>query len=137
MAWKMPERKTNTTNRNNGTNREPSPYDGLWINFGPSSIQKDEEGNEVEVFHRLPRGVAVSDLQPHRIYATTKPDWAKEAALVNAVIEAIQAKGLTLEEGESVPLKLDVVLYRRQEALEGAPAQAEVDSDAVADQLFG
>lgn len=116
--------------------REPSEFDGLWINFGRTVERADEEGNPTEKFVRMQRGVAVSDLEEHKIYATTNPEWKADATLINQITQQIRKKGLTLEEGESVTLNLDVVLYRKQEAVETVAVDT-IDEDALAEDLFG
>lgn len=92
---------------------EVSEYEGLWINIGV--LQVGAEEGDTPTFVRLPRGVAVSDLRPRKIYDNMDPDFAGQANLMNQLIIEIQKKALTLEEGESVPINLTVQLYRRQE----------------------
>ncbi|ANJ20665.1 hypothetical protein RDp07_gp05 [Roseobacter phage RD-1410Ws-07] len=123
--------KTNKTNKTNAASDEDE-FAGLWINFGPE-IEVGDEGETK--LARLPRGVAVSDLKDHKIYASTNPEWAEEAKTVNAVMAMIRKKGLSLEEGESVNLNLTVQLYRRQEQVEQVVSDVnEADLEA---QLFG
>jgi hypothetical protein len=124
------KRKAQTTA---ASTKDEDEFAGLWINVGLNT--KDENGNVKH--NRLPRGIAVSDLKDHRIYASTmekNPEWAAEAQLVNAVIAKIREKGLTLEEGESVPLQLSVQLYRRQEQVDSVENEVEIDVDL--DGLF-
>ncbi len=92
---------------------EKDEFEGLWINVGVLQAPL-EEGND-PTFVRLPRGVAVSDLKPRKIYDNMAPDFASTANLMNQLIAEIQKKALTLKEGESVPINLEVQLYRRQE----------------------
>lgn len=106
-------------------------FAGLWINVGIET----EAGDEGETkFNRLPRGIAVSDLKDHKVYASTNPEWAYEANLVNQVMAHIRNKGLTLAEGEAVMLNLSVQLYRRQETVETAPTVVDAELES---QLFG
>jgi len=86
----------------------------------------------------LPRGIAVSYLDDHKIFASTKannPEWAESAALVNSIMDMVREAGLELEEGESTPINLQVQLYRRQEQVEQV-APASVDKNLKA-ALFG
>ena len=110
--------------------REPSEFDGLWINAG-LNVGTEEEHK----FARLPRGIAVSDLVTRKVYESMDPDFVAEVTTVNQMIAQIQAKALTLAEGESVPLNLELRLYRRLE-------EAEVTVDKATDEnlykiLFG
>lgn len=128
-------RQETTAGANAGTRRErePSPYDGFWLNLGTSIEGPDGK----DKFIRLPRGVAVSDLEKHKVYASTRennPNWAAEADMVNAIIDAIQEACATMEEGDSVDLNLSLQLYRKQEAVE-APATS-INMDALKQQLF-
>lgn len=90
--------------------REKDEFDGLWINPG---LHFGDEKDAKWV--RLPRGIAVSDLKPRKIYESMDPEFAAEAAMMNQVIAQIQQKALTLAEGESMPINLELRLYRRQE----------------------
>lgn len=136
MAFKLATKRTNQTTRQTAAKADEDEYAGLWINVGLIT-EVEGEGESSMKFNRLPRGVAVSDLVPHRIYANSherNPDWAEEAILVNALIEKIREHGSKLAEGESMPLQLSVQLYRRQEQV--APVDApKVDVDL--DSLFG
>lgn len=127
------KRASNNTNSNN-TTRDEDEFAGLWINVGVETQAEGAEGDEDTKFNRLPRGIAVSDLKDHKVYASTNPDWAAEANLVNQIMAMVRAKGLELAEGEAVPINLSVQLYRRQEQVEQAATQ--VDSDLEA-KLFG
>lgn len=115
----------------NASTADEDEYAGLWINVGVVTEDEDGETN----FNRLPRGIAVSDLKDHRVYQNTNADWASEATLVNSIMNMIREKGLTLEEGEAMPINLSVQLYRRQEAVDQV-APASVDEDLAA-KLFG
>lgn len=134
MAFKLATKRTaQTTNR---VTQDEDEYAGLWINVGITT-EVEGEGEDSMKFNRLPRGIAVSDLVPHRIYANSherNPDWAEEATLVNALIEKIREAGSKLGEGESMPLNFSVQLYRRQEQIESVKAP-EVNVDL--DSLFG
>lgn len=135
MAFKLATKRTAQTTRQ-ATQADEDEYAGLWINVGITTAVEGE-GDEGERFNRLPRGIAVSDLVPHRIYANSherNPEWAEEAVLVNAVIEKIREAGATLKEGESMPLNFSVQLYRRQEQV-ASVAAPKVDIDL--DSLFG
>lgn len=128
--------KTNRSNNNNGSQaaRDEDEFAGLWINVGVNTAEEGNEDGETK-FNRLPRGIAVSDLTDHKIYASTNPDWAAEAQLVNSIMNMIRQKGLQLAEGESIPINLEVQLYRRQEAVDQV-APASVDAD-LESKLFG
>lgn len=129
-----------TTSRNSRQkSSEEDEFAGLWLNIGvvTENDEVDEEGNPTTHFNRLPRGVAVSDLTEHRIYANTherNPEWAEEAQVVNALINKIREVALTLEEGEAKPVQLSVQLYRRQEEVESVAGATKVDVDL--DSLF-
>lgn len=130
MAFKLASKTT--TNRKS-TQVDEDEYTGVWINFGV--IVKDEEGNEQ--FTRFPRGVAVSDLDLHSIYAHSaerNPEWTQQALLINALIEKIREASNTLKEGESMPLNFSVQLYRRQEQIPSVEAP-KIDMDL--DKFFG
>lgn len=100
---------------------ETNEFDGFWLNLG---VQMGTEGEDT-AFVRLPRGVAVSDLKPRKIYESMDPDFAAQASLMNRLITIIQSKCAGMAEGDSIPINLEVVLYRRQEESEVAPAKEE------------
>ncbi|AGH07433.1 hypothetical protein SUFG_00066 [Sulfitobacter phage phiCB2047-B] len=143
MAFKLKQKNTRrTANTTVAATREEDEFAGLWINVGVVTEQDGEDGEEsVPHFNRVPRGIAVSDLEEHRIYAQTherNPDWAAEAKLVNQIIRLIRKKGLELDEGESTPLNLSVQLYRRQEQVSSVDADdTEVDDEELENTLFG
>lgn len=113
-------------------------YAGIWINVGVVTEEKGEDGEVTEKFNRLPRGIAVSDLVDHRLYANSherNPEWAEEATLVNQIMDMVREAGLELEEGESKPINLSVQLYRRQEQVASAPIPT-ADSDDLKAKLF-
>lgn len=112
------------------TAADEDEFAGLWINVGVET----EIDDETTKFNRLPRGIAVSDLKDHKVYASTNPDWAAEANLVNQIMSMVRAKGLELAEGESVPINLSVQLYRRQEMVEQAATAVDADLES---KLFG
>ncbi|UAT28852.1 hypothetical protein PP753_gp13 [Dinoroseobacter phage vB_DshP-R7L] len=136
MAFKLATKTAST--RTKAAQADEDEFAGLWINVGIATAVEGEEGDEAAVkFNRLPRGIAVSDLTPHRIYANSaerNPEWTEEAVLVNALIEKIREAGSKLGEGESMPLNFSVQLYRRQEQV-ASVATPEVDVDL--DSLFG
>jgi hypothetical protein len=113
---------------------EVSEFDGLWLNFGVNMGD-----GETSTFVRLPRGVAVDDLKTKKIYdrqIAENPDYAAEVQLMNNLITLIQDKALTLAEGESIPLNLEVQLYRRQEASEDV-APTKQDLSELGASIFG
>lgn len=123
-----PARNTNVRRMNT----EESPYDGIWLNIG----LKMDDGEGTEKFARLPRGIAVADLVPHKIYASTNPEWAEEAKAVNSLIAVLQKAGLDLDEGEARELKLSVQIYRRQEQVEQVETTSISEDDLTA-AIFG
>ena len=99
---------------------EASEFDGFWINAG---VYMGEEGENK--FVRLPRGIAVSDLKIRKVYETMDPEFAAQVNMMNEMITAIQEACLTageggkpLAEGQSIPINLNCVIYRRQEEAE-------------------
>lgn len=96
---------------NNVPDREDDEFAGIYINIG--LINETEDG---PVFNRLPRGIAVSDLQMQQVYEATPPELRDDRNQINALIEMIQEHALQLEEGESLPLNFAVQMYRRNEA---------------------
>ncbi len=137
MAFTLATKNANNTRRTTAAStREDDEFTGLWINVG---IETNPEGDEDAVrFNRLPRGIAVSDLVEHKVYASTherNPDWAEEAVIVNALINKIREVGSKLEEGESIPMSFSVQLYKRQEQVESVASEANVNVDL--DSLFG
>lgn len=133
MSFRMPNRNTKPATNND----ELAEFKGVYINVGPSTETKNEDGETVTEFVRIPLGIELSRIKPYSVYANTDPAWAKKAVLVNKIIAALQNKARTLSEGESVNVSLDVCLYRRQEEAEPASANLEVDEDALEAQLFG
>ena len=102
---------------------EASEFDGFWINAGVYMGEEDEGDNAK--FVRLPRGIAVSDLKVRKVYETMDPEFAAQVNMMNEMILAIQEACLTageagkpLAEGQSIPIQLSCVLYRRQEEAE-------------------
>lgn len=100
--------------------REVSEFDGFWINAG---IYMGDDP-ETAKFNRLPRGIAVSDLKLRKLYETMDPEFAAMVEMGNEMILAIQEACLTgnggkpLAEGQSIPINLSTVIYRRQEEAE-------------------
>lgn len=101
---------------------ETSEFDGFWINAGVYMGEEDDTNNK---FVRLPRGIAVSDLKVRKVYETMDPDFAAQANMMNEMVTAIQEACLTageggkpLSEGQSIPINLSCVVYRRQEEAE-------------------
>ena len=134
MAFTLASNKRrNTKTRDAASTREESEFAGLWINVGQPI--ENEEGEQRMA--RLPRGIAVEDLADHRIYGSTNEEWAAEARLVNRIMAQIRAKGLTLEEGESVNLNLSVQLYRRQEQVDQVDQTTAADDKELEESLFG
>lgn len=107
--------KSRNNRTNSTTDREPSEFDGFWINAG---VNMEGDEGEDSTFVRLPRGIAVSDLQPRRIYDSMSPDFAAEASMMNQIITLIQEQCKSLEEGESIKLNMELQLYRKQEETE-------------------
>lgn len=116
------------------TKADEDEFQGLWINVGIVTADSEDDDAETK-FNRLPRGIAVSDLTEHKIYASTNPEWAAEANLVNAVINKIREVGSKLEEGEAIPLNFSVQLYRRQEQVAQVAANKDIGVDL--EELFG
>lgn len=98
---------------------ETSEFDGFWINVGVFM----GEGEDAK-FVRLPRGIAVSDLKTRKVYETMDPEFAAQVELMNEMILAIQEAclqgndGKPLSEGQSIPINVSAMLYRRQEEAE-------------------
>lgn len=133
-AFRIPESKRAGANASKGAN-DQSEFDGIYINFGPSTESTTEDGEVVTEFHRLPLGVELSRLRKHQLYANSDPEWAKKAQLVNSIIDALQKRAGKLDEGEGTKVNLDVYMYKRQEAVEAVSTAT--DSSAVEAQLFG
>lgn len=111
---------------------EADEFEGLWINVGV--LQAGAEEGDAPTFVRLPRGVAVSDLKPRKVYDNMDPTFAGQANLMNQLIKEIQKKALTLAEGESIPINLEVQLYRRQE--ESSKSETPIANGELAAALF-
>ena len=124
-------RKATTARASSAAVAETNEFDGFWLNLG---VQMGNEGEET-TFVRLPRGVAVSDLKPRKVYESMDPDYAAQTSLMNRLITIIQGKCAGMEEGQSIPINLEVVLYRRQEETEVAAAPQETNDLEKA--LFG
>ena len=129
--------KTKTVTKRDSLS-DDDEFAGIFINVGVVTEEVADEDKTFDKFNRLPRGIAVSDLTEHRIYANTSernPEWAKEAQIVNALIEKIREVSADMEEGESRPVQLSVQLYKRQEQVESVAGVQEVEVDL--DSLFG
>ena len=101
--------------------RQPSEFDGIWLNIGMNVESTNEKGEKVINFVRLSRGVAVADLVKRKIYPNTDPELAEQFKRENQMIDEIQAAGLSLEEGGSWNTEiLDVQLYRKIEEVDTA-----------------
>ncbi len=106
----------NVTPINNGSKREPTPYDGVYLNIGV--ITKDKKTKE-ETFVRLPYGVHVADLKPRKIFDNMSKEFAAQVRLENSMITEIQNAALQLEEGGTKSTEvLAVQLYKRKEEIE-------------------
>lgn len=117
-------RKATTTRAASNVVAEANEFDGFWLNLGVQ-MATDGEAEGATTFVRLPRGVAVSDLKARKVYESTDPIYAAQTTLMNRVIALIQSKCAGMAEGESKPINLEVVLYRRQEESEVAAAPDE------------
>ena len=124
----------NNSNRNSnaGNKRQPSEFDGFFLN--PGLTMKDKDTGE-ERFVKLNRGIFVSDLQPRKVYDTTPPEMAAEIIMINNVISAIQARCKTLEPGGSIKMNFEMELYRK---MDEADQVADIQDLATVDAaLFG
>ncbi len=132
MAFKYGN-KTRNNNSNTQQEREPSEYDGIYLNLG---VPMEVEGEEV--FARIPhRAIALADLELLKVTQRTRrnnPAWAKQADTVNAIINALRKGGLELEEGEGAPLKLSVQMFRAESDEGGEP---ETDVEINVEDIFG
>lgn len=115
---------------------EVSEFDGFWINVG---VFMGDEGDEK--FVRLPRGIAVSDLKSRKLYDTMDPEFAAQVEMMNEMILAIKEAclqgnaGKPLDEGQSIPINVSAMVYRRQE--EAAVVRDTEVSTNVRKALFG
>lgn len=134
MAFQLNSKKTaaGTTRR---SEREPSEYDGLWINVG---VEVEVDG---EVFFaRLNKGIAVADLEISKISPRTvesNPAYAKQLDAANKVVMALRKGGLQMDHGDAAPLKLAAQIYRTEEASQNVPEITDSDVDAAASAIFG
>lgn len=124
MATVMTSGRRGNT-RNTRRQSEESEFDGIWLNLGKTS---KDTGN----FVRFNRGVALSDLIPKKLYEGMDDEFRSESVFMNKMLKALQTKAETLDEGESVSVKLEVVLYRRQEGLDNDGSE-KLDRDVEAD----
>lgn len=113
----LPSTRNNSANQNNQfADREPSPYDGLWLNIG-MHIKHPETGEIL--FIRISQGVPVRALQMTNITKRTNPEFAFQANMANRITHQIQKACESLEEGEYRNLgNLTVSLYRQGEAVD-------------------
>ena len=110
--------------------REPSEYDGMWINVGVNV--QDPENPEQTQFIRLSRGIAIGDLKPKKIYPNMSPEFAAQVKIENRMLMEIQQKALTLEEGESVSSDaLAVQVYRRNEEIDQDTISSEDEAESL------
>jgi hypothetical protein len=112
--------------------RQPSEFDGFYLNAGPC-VEADE--GEDPRFLRLNRGIALSDLVMGKIYPNMSEEFASDTAILNDVIESLQERAREMEDGESVVVNLELRLYKTQK-------EAEVTKDpeakkAMRKNLFG
>lgn len=120
--------------RNGNGNPEAEEYRKFWINIGgyTEEEENDPEGNS---FVRLPRGIAVSDLIPHKLYDNSDPNWAHQVKIINGMIDFIRESCKGLKEGESVPLNIHARVYRAREELQTNTSE-DTDMEALRDQMF-
>ena len=112
------------------TIEQADEFVGYWLNLG---VQRQDG-----TFHRLNRGVAVSDLFVRPIYEATDPARKEELALTNKIVAALQnfIRTSKLGEGEHKLLgNLQVCLYRKMEGTDGVDGVD--DTNEVAEWLFG
>lgn len=112
------------------TIEQADEFVGYWLNLG---VQRQDG-----TFHRLNRGVAVSDLFVRQIYEATDPARKEELILTNKIVTALQNFIRTgkLGEGEHKLLgNLQVCLYRKMEGSDGVDGVD--DSNEISDWLFG
>lgn len=110
--------------------RTPSEFDGYWLNLGVNMGTEESSS-----FVRLPRGIAVSDLKTRPVYENMDPTFAAQVTMMNNMIAAIQNKCRTLDEGASLTVNMDAILYRKQEAV--LEVASPIDSSAIEAALFG
>lgn len=137
MAFTIATNRAKSTVTKRAAAADEDQFAGIWINVGVVT-EETVDGEVVEKFNRLPRGIAVSDLVDHRLYANSaerNPEWAEEATLVNQIMDIVREQGLTLAEGESKPVNLSVQLYRRQEQVAAAPIPT-ADAADLKSKLF-
>ena len=126
FTYKTNAAKSNVTNINGSnaqTEREPSEFDGIYVNVGiPMEIDCEE------VFARLPhRAIALADLELYNVTDRTRknnPRWAAQADQINGVVAAMRKGGLGLEEGEGAPLKLALQIFRAEPKSDSEPVAA-------------
>ena len=105
-----------TNKTNSTTDREPSEFDGLWLNVGVNV--KDPETGEAK-FIRLSQGIPVAALQIKKVYEKMAPEFAASVQLENQMVREIQDAARQLEDGEAKNTDaLCVQLYRKQEEVQ-------------------
>ena len=117
MAFTYKKKNITQNSQSEKQEREPSEYDGIYINIG-IPIVIGNEGEEEEAFARLPhRAIALADLELFQVTERTRknnPRWAAQADEINGVINAMRKGGLSLEEGEGSPLRLAMQIFRAE-----------------------
>ncbi|ANJ20746.1 hypothetical protein HYO99_gp12 [Roseobacter phage RD-1410W1-01] len=135
MAFQLNNRSKTTQNSARRNEREPSEFDGIWLNVGVE-IEIDGEIH----FARLNKGIALADLEVAKISPRTvesNPSYAAQLSEANKVVKALQKGGLQLDHGDAAPLKLAVQMYRTEEASQNMPEITDSDVDATAANIFG
>ena len=132
-------RRTNRAQSSQNDENQTSEYDGFWLNV---TLPMGEGDNVKHARFPAPvRGIAIADLKTRKVYENMDPEYATQVHAMNAVIEALQEKCLTanngkpMEEGQTIEVGLSVVLYRRQEE-SAAPVDPEITTN-VKNILFG
>ena len=136
MAFKY----NNTTVRNNTSNaqqeREPSEFDGIYINIGVEHVDSHGDVQFARLNHRA---IALADMQPTKVTQRARknnPDWAARTDKTNAILAMLRKGGLELEEGDGRPLKLQLELFRAETTDNDDTPDTDV-SDITMDALFG
>lgn len=135
MAFQLNNRNRSNSTSSRRTEREPSEYDGIWLNVGV-----ELEINGQPVFARLNKGIALADLEISKVSPRTmesNPEYAAQLIEANKIVKALQTGGLQLEHGDSTPLKLDVQMYRTEEAGQNVPEISDDDVAETAASIFG
>lgn len=136
------------TSARGATNRRTNEYErqgtsefaGVYLNPGVWLGETDDDGNVIEGtrhFARTNKGVAIEDLLVQTVYENTNDERKAEIAAINPIVEALREKAKDMAEGEMIPVKLELVLYKRQEGSEVGATMSAKDKDAVRAALFG